>query len=96
MKLLQLNSEEINFIDRYVKHLKKYFPDELILLYEKGIKKLAENTGRRYYNEVANYLKSLQQITGGDEKVKSIVNYFRQTYKNRRAMMEILDLEFEL
>lgn len=27
---------------------------------------------------------------GGEEKVKSIVKYFRQTYKNRRAMMEVL------
>lgn len=94
LKLLQLSPEEINFINRYAKHLKNLYPGELILLYESGIKKLAENTGRRYYNEVAGYLKSLQQITGGDEKVKSLVNYFHQIYKNRRAMMQVLDLEF--
>jgi len=94
LKLLQLNSEEINLIDRYAKHLRKFFPEELILLYEKGIKRLAENTGRRYYNEVARHLKSLEKITGGDEKVKSMVNYFHQSYKNRKAMMQVLDLEF--
>jgi uncharacterized Zn finger protein len=95
LKLLQKNPEEINFINKYAKHLKKYFPDELLLLYERSIKKLAENTGRKYYDEVAGYLKSMQQITGGDEKVKSLVNYFRQIYKNRRAMMRVLDFEFK-
>ena len=95
LKLLQLNPEEINFINRYAKHLKNLYPGELILLYESGIKKLAENTGRRYYDEVAGYLKSLEQITGGDEKVKSLVNYFHQIYKNRKAMMQVLDLEFK-
>ncbi|MGD8780304.1 MAG: SWIM zinc finger family protein [Ignavibacteria bacterium] len=94
LKLLQLNSKRIGFVDEYAKHIKKEYPEKLILLYEEGIKKHAENTGRNFYNEVAHYLKNLQKINGGKEKVKSIVNYFRQTYKNRRAMREILNKNF--
>lgn len=90
LKLLQINSDKIDFVAEYTEQLKKDYPDELILLYEKGIRKLGENTGRNYYNEVAYYLKKLQKINGGGEKVKSIVRYFLQTYKNRRAMREVL------
>lgn len=93
LKLLQLNSEEINFIDKYSKHLRKQFPNELVALYGNGIKKLAENTGRRYYNEVVHYLKRLKEIDGGDEKVNSLVNQFSQIYKNRKAMMQVLNIE---
>ncbi len=95
LKLLQLNSQEINFIDEYSKHIKKEYSGELILLYEEGIKKYAENTGRNYYNDVAGYLKKLQKINGGEKKVKWLLYFFRQTYKRRRAMMEILDKNFD-
>ena len=94
LKLLQINSGAIRFIDEYAKYLTDDYPQEIISLYEGGIKKYAENTGRSFYHEVVGYLKNLQKINGSGEKVKTLVNYFRQTYKNRRAMMEILNEQF--
>lgn len=94
LKLLQLNSADIEFIDDFSKHLKSKYPDELIYLYEKAIKKYAENTGRQYYHAVARYLKRLQKINGGKESVQKLLRQFRHIYKRRRAMMEILDKNF--
>lgn len=92
--MLQINSDEIHFVDEFAKYLKGEYPQEIISLYERGIKKYAENTGRNFYHEVVGYLKNLQKINGSGEKVKTLVNYFRQTLKNRRAMMEILNKHF--
>lgn len=94
LKLLEINSDGIHFVDEFAKYLKNEYPQEIISFYDKGIRKYAENTGRSYYHEVVGYLKNLQKINGSGEKVKTLVNYFRQTYKNRRAMMEILNKQF--
>jgi len=94
LKLLQINSDEIHFVDEFAEYLRDEYPQEIFSFYEIGIKKYAENTGRNYYYEVVGYLKKLQKINGSGLAVKSLVNYFRQTYKNRRAMMEILNEQF--
>ena len=90
LKLLQINQENLTFADEYAEHLIAIYPEELILIYEKGILKMAENTGRSYYKKVADYLKKLQKMDGGKEKVKELVDHFRLIYKNRSAMLEVL------
>jgi len=94
LKLLQINSKQIGFVDEYTKHLIKDFPAEILLIYEEGIKSHAEQTGRNIYNEVVHYLNKLKKMEGGEERIKPIINSFRQQYKNRRAMMEILTKNF--
>ena len=47
-----------------------------------------------FYNEAANYLEKMKKIKGGKEKVKALIQYFREQYKNRRAMMEVLNKNF--
>ena len=96
LKLLQLNADEIDLIDDYSNYLVKLYPDELIDLYDKGIKKYAEKTGRSFYNQVVKYMKTLSKLPNSENKIKELLAYFKQTYKNRRAMMEVLNNHFTL
>lgn len=94
LKLLEINSTRIEFIDSYSKHLKNDYPDKIVHFYQVAIKTYAANTGREIYNDTVKYLKNLKKISGGEEKVKELVSSFRFQYKNRRAMMEILNKNF--
>ena len=94
LKLLQINSKKISFIDEYADYLKKSYPNDLLTFYEEGVKRYAKSTGRDIYNEAANYLEKMKKIKGGKEKVKALIQYFREQYKNRRAMMEVLNKNF--
>ena len=90
LNLMQINASYINFIDEYAKYLTSDYPDKILSFYEEGIKVLAKNTGRNFYNEIAGYLKKMKKINGGEEKVNAIITNFQTLYKNRKAMIEIL------
>ena len=94
LKLMQLNADKIELIDGYSKHLIKLYPDELIKLYAQSIKKYAEQTGRSFYNQVVKYMKTLTSISNSENTIKELITFFKQTYKNRRAMMEVLNKSF--
>ena len=94
LKLIQLNADRIELIDGYSKYLIELFPNELIKMYEKSIKKHAEQTGRAFYNQVVKYMKTLSRIPNSENTIKELLAYFSQTYKNRRAMMEVLNKGF--
>jgi uncharacterized Zn finger protein len=90
LKLMEINKTHIRFVDEYAKHLSIDYPKEILSFYAEGLKELAKNTGRNYYNEIAMYLKKMKKIPGGEDKVKAIIINFQILYKNRKAMMEIL------
>ena len=92
--LMQLNSGHLKFIDEYSKHLSSQFPAEVIELYKNAILAYAEDTGRSVYNDIARYMKKLAKIPGGLIVVNYLVSHFREKYRNRKAMMEILDKHF--
>ncbi len=94
LKLLQINSKQIFFVDSYADKLKNQFPAEILALYEKGVKEYAISTGRNIYRDVADLLKKMKKIKGGKEKVNAIIQYFRNLYNMRPAMMEILNKNF--
>lgn len=94
LKLLQINSKDVFFVDTYADHLKNQFPIEILALYEEGVKEFAQSTGRSIYNDVAKLLKKMKKIKGGKENVKMTIRHFRNLYKNRRAMMEVLNNNF--
>lgn len=94
LKLLEINSTRIEFIDSYSKHLKDEYPEKIVHLYQAAIKTYAANTGREVYYDTVKYLKNLKKFSGGEDKVKELVASFRIQYKNRRAMMEILNKSF--
>ncbi|MGB7395513.1 MAG: SWIM zinc finger family protein [Pricia sp.] len=90
LKQIQLNPHSIGLLDKYSKHLTDKFPDEILEGYENALKDMAQDTGRRVYNNIAKYLKKMEKIAGGTEKVRQLIQYFREEYKNRPAMMEVL------
>jgi len=94
LKLLQINGLSHSIVDNYAPLLKNNYPTEVLALYEKGIERVATQTGRSVYNEIASYLKKMKQIDGGNETVKAIIKRFRHQYNNRPAMMEILNSNF--
>jgi len=94
LKLLEINSTRIEFIDSYSKHLKDEYPEKIVQFYQSAIKTYAKITGREFYYNTVKYLKNLKKISGGEEKVKELVASFRIQYKNRPAMMEILNKNF--
>ena len=90
LKLLSINSKEIMFVSHFYNFLAKDYPDTVLSIFEAGVKNFAALTGRTVYTETVSYLKMMKKIKGGNEKVAALLSYFRQTYKNRKAMMEIL------
>ena len=91
---MEINSTRIEFVDQFANHIKDDYPEKIIQLFEPAIKTYAMNSGREFYNNVVRYLKKIKKINGGEERVKKIVEQFRIQYKNRRAMMEILNKNF--
>lgn len=94
LKLMEINQKDIHFVDNYATHLKKLYPTKVLTFYGNEVKKIAVNTGRNIYNEMAKYLLIMKKIDGGNEKVKFLIKGFREQYKNRRAMKEIFDNNF--
>jgi hypothetical protein len=92
--LLQINSIQLRFIDSFSNHLITLYPNEIIQLYEKAIISYAEGTGRGVYNDVARYLKKLGKIPGGIVVVNKLISQFREKYRMRKAMLEVLNKHF--
>ncbi len=93
--LVSLNRSKIEFIDSYSKHLQDNYPTEMITLYENAINHLVENTGREIYNRMAEYLKKMQKIKGSQLVVNKMIASYRAKYRNRQAMIEVLDKNFK-
>ena len=91
---MEINSTRIEFVDQFANYVKDDYPEIIIQLFEQAIKTYAMKTGRDFYNDVVRYLKKMQKLSGGEEIVKKIVGQFCIQYKNRRAMMEILNKNF--
>jgi hypothetical protein len=81
----------VHLIGRYHKNLADKFPAKTLFLFRKALDSYAKNTlGRDAYEYLAEMLKKMQQINGGNEIVKDMVKQYRFLYKNRRAMREVL------
>jgi uncharacterized Zn finger protein len=94
LHLLQTNNTRLKFVDSFAHHISSRFPAEILKLYETALEKHAEFTGRGVYQEVARYLKKMAKISGGQLIVAKLVARFREKYKNRSAMLEILNKHF--
>jgi len=95
LKQLQANTYSLSVLDKYSPYLIEAHPEEMVKAFETAVKKNAEETGRSIYNETARYLKKMEKMEGGSETVGKTLRFFRDTYKNRRAMMEVLDKKFK-
>lgn len=94
LKILQLNAGQISFVDHYAGILEKEYPYELLDLYEQGITEQAQQTGRKQYREVADWLKKMKRIRGGDERAYALFTKLLQDYSNRPAMKEEFEKAF--
>lgn len=88
---LVLNSSGLGKLTEYETCLKKIYPEELLRKYETVVNSMAVHTSdRKHYRELVAILKRMQKYPGGNTRVDKIADNWRQTYKNRRAMMDEL------
>jgi hypothetical protein len=92
--LLQSNDNDLSLVDHFASHLQDKYPGEILRVYNTAVNRFAANTGRDIYQQVVKYLRKMRGIKGGEIMVKSMIDVFRQQYKNRPAMMEILNRNF--
>ena len=96
------NQEErlMKYVENHlsVDHLEKYytvfsssFPEKTLALFRQAIDQYAKQTGREYYEHIASLFGKMIKIKGGNEMVREMVNQYRVLYKNRRAMMQIMN-----
>ena len=96
------NQEErlMKYVEKHlnVDELEKYhtvfsssFPEKTLALFRQTIDKYAQNTGRDIYERIASLFKKMIKIKGGNELVREMITQYRVLYKNRRAMMEIIN-----
>lgn len=90
LDLLRTNPQ-IQFVKNYGKLLSDQYPKEILSIYKEILRKHAKFTGREKYQELVRILNSIQDIEGGLELVRQLVDEFRKTYKRRPAMMEELN-----
>lgn len=87
-----LKLSNLHTLQKYEGGLKKLYPQELLNKYEEIVHDMAAYTSnRKRYREIVNILRSMQEYPNGKQKVEEIVDEWRTTYKNRRAMMDELN-----
>jgi hypothetical protein len=78
-------------LERYHTFFAAAFPERTLALFRKTIDHYAENnTGRSYYERIAELFNKMKKIPGGGAVVDDMKVHYKIKYKNRRAMMEIM------
>ena len=78
-------------MDKYYSLFASVYPTETLQLFKKSLDHyVSNNTGREHYEFTVKLLKKMEKIEGGKEMVTNMVIDFKNKYKNRRAMIEIL------
>lgn len=73
------------------KYLSKDYSQELIQLYsEKLVQYVDINMGRKHYQTACRYLRRMKKL-GGNEKANELIEYFRNTYPKRKALLDELN-----
>lgn len=75
-------------LNRYAHHFKKTYAELIFSMYETLIRQLlANNTGRKYYRDMAQILKNLSR-SGYSGQVATLVEDLRDHYNNRPALQD--------
>jgi len=91
LDLLLENSHNLGLVDDYASDIQESDGSALLEIYESGIMKLAEKTGRPAYKKVADYLFKIRKIKGGDDAARKIGTKLKVKYPHRPAMKQIID-----
>jgi len=102
-KVLQAEKQEERLMKYVEKHLsvdilEEYhtafvssFPEKTLAMFRQATDKYAQNTGRDIYNRIVQIFKEMVKIEGGSKLVREMISHYRVIYKNRKAMMEIIN-----
>jgi hypothetical protein len=81
----------IDMLETYYTGFSDDFPEKTLALFRQKIDEYAQNTGRNIYERIVSLLKKMVKIKGGNEVVREMITQYRILYKNRKAMMEIIN-----
>ena len=89
--LLQKNAN-LEFIELYFEVLKEKFPQELLEIYRRALRRYAEKfMGTEAYRTVTNTLKKMQSLRGGRELVQSFAIELKVDYRQRKSFVTELN-----
>ncbi|MDR0585046.1 MAG: SWIM zinc finger family protein [Treponema sp.] len=81
-------------VEKYHRYFAADFPEKTLALFRKAIDYYAEqNTGRSYYERIADLFRKMSKIPGGKAVIADMKGQYKIKYRNRRAMMEVLGLK---
>ena len=82
---------QIDKLDEYAKYFIKEHSEEMLRIYNDKLRwEAAQGTGRDRYESIAHSMRVMQSLEGGHAVAHDLAEFFRKTYRNRRAMMEII------
>lgn len=82
----------INAMEKYYKYVASVFPEKTTTLFRQAIDRYVEkNTGRDIYEKAVQLMDCMLKIDNGKKVVSEMVDQYKIIYKNRRAMIEILN-----
>jgi hypothetical protein len=79
-------------MEKYHRFFADAFPQETLTLFRKALDQYVDgNTGRSYYEHIVDVFKKMKKIPGGDAVTADMKAQYLVQYKNRRAMIEVLN-----
>jgi hypothetical protein len=79
-------------MEKYHNYFAAAFPEKTLSLFRKAVDSYAEeNTGRTHYERIVAAFRKMNKIPGGNAVTADMKNFYLVRYKNRRAMIEILN-----
>jgi hypothetical protein len=82
---------DVNCLAEYYTVFSASFPEKTLALFRQAINRYAQDTGREIYEHIVKLFKKMIEIEGGDKVVREMITQYRVLYKNRKAMMEIIN-----
>jgi hypothetical protein len=93
-RLLEYIGDKLSIenIENYHRFFAAAFPEKTLALFRKAVNNYAENnTGRTYYEHIVGVFEIMKKIPGGGAVTADMKAQYLVKYKNRRAMVEILN-----
>ena len=81
----------IDNLESYYAGFSSAFPEKTLALFRQVIDQHARNTGREIYERIVKLFAKMAKIQGGNELVREMISQYRIIYRNRRAMMEVMN-----
>jgi hypothetical protein len=82
----------VETMEKYHRFFAAAFPEKTLALFRKAVDHYAENnTGRTCYERIVSVFKKMKKIPGGGAVTADMKAQYLVKYKNRRAMVEVLN-----